>query len=171
MLELRRRTQVMGGNTSLQPTFLSSYQEDMGRRGNDDCKTSVPEASQAAVSKISLAETAGSEPMQSSYQVGSGKPLNVNEVKEAYGDHTFKASNQSRIDIAMSGIQNTYETVAKTDYVVPPPFDQYPRCQPAVGGGAKKASQEGAQNDWKTSSQADFKPFVYAGAKERTYLK
>ena len=56
--------------------------ESLGQRGNEDCKTSVPEASRAATSKISLAETA-SAPMRSSYEIGSGKPLNVNEVKGA----------------------------------------------------------------------------------------
>jgi hypothetical protein len=168
MLELHKRTQVMGGDTSLRCAYLSSYQESLGRRGNEDCKTSVPDASRAATSKISLAETAGA-PMRSSYEIGSGKPLDEREVK---GAHRAAATlgNHSRIDIAMSGVQNTYETAAKTDYVVPPPFEQFPRCQPAVGGGAKKASQEGAQTDWKTSTQEGFRPFKYAGMLQSTYL-
>lgn len=170
MIELRKRTQIMGANTSLRPEYLSSYQESLGRRGNDDCKTSKRDPSQAAVSKISLAETK-TKIMETSYEIGSGKSLNAAQVTEAYGDHSHKIANQSRIDIAMSGIKNTYETAARTDYVVPPPFEQYPRCQPSIGGGAKNASQEGASNHWITSSQDEYRSYTYKGMRQSTYLK
>ena len=73
----------------------------------------------------------------------------------------------------MSGVTNSYETAGKADYVVPPPFEQLPRCQPAVGGGASKACKEGLPGDkgsWSTNAGDSFRSYTFKGATQTTYL-
>jgi len=157
--EFQKRMQILGADASYKMPYKSSYLAEVGTRDKVDCRTSKREPSSCAVSTLSLKETED-EILSSSYMRGSGVNVTETEVRNAHRQPN-KAGNNSRIDISMSGIQNNYETAATADYVVPPPFKQLPRCQPAIGGGAAKASQEGAQIQWKSMLQESFKPFQY----------
>ena len=157
--EFQKRMQILGADASYKMPYKTSYLADVGERGNIDCVTSKRQSSTCATSTLSLKETKD-ELLESSYMRGSGANVSESQVKAAHREKN-KAGNNSRVEIAMSGIKNNYETAAKSDYVIPPRYKQLPRCTPAIGGGAAKASSEGAKISWKTSSEDAFKYYHY----------
>jgi hypothetical protein len=157
--EFQKRMQILGADASYKMPYQTTYKGGMGLRNNRDCETSKRQPSTISSSTFSLKETED-EKMTTSYRFGSGINVSTDEVRNAHRKPN-EAGNDSRVDISMSGVQNSYETAAKTDYVIPPPYKQLPRCTPAIGGGAAKASSEGARISWRTSSEDAFKPYRY----------
>ena len=157
--EFQKRMQILGADATYKMPYKSSYLAEVGKRGNVDCRTSKRIPSSCAISTLSLKETED-EVLVSSYMRGSGVNVTELEVRGAHRQQN-KAGNDSRVDISMSGIKDSYETAATADYVVPPPYKQLPRCTPAIGGGAAKASSEGAKISWRTSSEDAFLPYQY----------
>ena len=157
--EFQKRMQILGADASYKMPYQTTYKSGIGERANVDSQTSKRLPSDAATSTLSLRET-DDEPMTTSYRFGSGVNVTESQVRGAHRAMNT-AGNNSRIDISMSGVKDLYETAATSDYTIPPPFKQLPRCQPAIGGGAAKASSEGAKINWRTSSQDSFKPYRY----------
>ena len=157
--EFEKRMQILGADATYKMPYQTTYKGGMGLRNNKDCETSKRSASTISSSTFSLKETED-EKMTTSYRFGSGVNVTTDQVRAAHRKPN-EAGNDSRVDISMSGVKDSYETAATADYVIPPPYKQLPRCTPAAGGGAAKASKTGAKITWHTSSQDSFQDFHY----------